>query len=66
MPDTNGSVEVSKRHIALLTGALFIVLSAVSTWLVAYQASLSKDIRNLSERVVRLETLHGMDSPDGG
>lgn len=66
MPDMNGTVSVPKWHIALLSGALFIILSGVSTWLIVYQSSLSKDLRDTRERVVRLETKHGITKTDGG
>lgn len=66
MPDMDNSVSVPKWHIAILSGALFILLSGVSTWLIAYQASLSQDLRDTRERVVRLETKHGITHPDGG
>lgn len=66
MPENSSTISVPKWHIALLSGALFIILSSVSTWLVAYQVALSKDLRDLRERTVRLETTHGIKSPDGG
>lgn len=67
MPENlNGSVAVPKWQIALLTGLVVILFSTAVAALVADSIADNKVIQDLRERVVRLETTHGLHATDGG
>lgn len=63
MPDEmSGSVSVPRWQIHFLGGLVVILVAA---W-IARGAANQEVVADLRDRVVTLETIHGLRSPDGG